>query len=126
MSKIGSKRRHREALADMKAEDSVVAYLAQRAPEVRAYVVAKAARRLLYYWETAREEMIRCGDPREVFLSHPRQITRYHGILNWIIESRASADPDAERHVMELLEHLPPDSAAWTAIKVAEYEHANT
>ena len=112
-------RRMREALAQMEAEDRVLAYLARQPREVRAAVAANAAQQLLYRWEVLWDELIEQGDRRKVFIATPRQFESLHAELAGIIAERSPSDPVAEKHVIGLFEGLFADDAAWVAIRIA-------
>jgi hypothetical protein len=108
---------------EMAAEDSVVAYLGKRPG--REAIAANAAKRLFSQWEIEREQMLRRGDPRPVYIFGAHEFAKIHAELDRIA-SRSPSDPAAEQCVIKLLAHLPPDAAAWRAIKVARYEGAQT
>ena len=117
---MGRQSRHaREALAQMEAEDRVLAYLATQPREVRAAVAANAAQQLLYRWEVLWEELIEQGDRRKVFIATPPQFESLHAELDGIIAKSSPSDPVAEKRVIGLLEHLFPDDAAWVAARIA-------
>jgi hypothetical protein len=111
----------REAPSEI-AEIAVFNYLREWPAKIAASIAAKAAEQLLERWEKEWDEMIQRGDSRETYLSTSHEIMKHHVYLSAIIARRSSSNPVAERHVIELLAHLPPDSAAGTAIRVVGHQ----
>jgi hypothetical protein len=108
-------------LASMHAEDNAVEYLGDFSPEVAFVVARNVEAKLAAKWEAEQEEMIRRGDPREVFnitARDKKDLT--YAVAR--IPPGARSDPAAEQHLIDLLAKLPPDRAWWVAHLVAKHE----
>jgi hypothetical protein len=100
-----------------------LAYLWDKPPELAAAIAASVAKRLLRRWETERQELIRAGDYRKVFIATHQDSENLHAEVDRIIAKGWPSDPIMEEQVILLLENLrtdvPADHAAWVAIKIA-------
>jgi hypothetical protein len=79
-----------------------------------ASIVANAARRLFAQWQLERDGQLLVRPVYDLF--HP-EFEELRAELDRI--KRSPSEPAAEQDVIRLLEHLPPDAAAWVAIWTA-------
>jgi hypothetical protein len=115
-----SRRRLREAIDEMDAEDRVIRYLANLPQQLAAITGVKAAIEAAGIREVEKEDMLRRGDPRRVYLSSANE-------RDWLNSSEAKYCQDPRwqscpaAEVLEHLAHLPADAAAFIAYKAARW-----
>jgi hypothetical protein len=105
------------------AEFDAIRYLSKFPPEVALVVARNVEMKLAIRWEAEQEEMIRRGDPREVFWMTERDKRNLdHAVAR--VPPDIQSDAAAEQHVIRLLAKLSPDEAWWVAHLVADFEEA--
>jgi hypothetical protein len=105
------------------AEFDAIRYLSKFPPEVALVVARNVEMKLAIRWEAEQEEMIRRGDPREVFWMTERDKRNLdHAVAQ--IPPDIQSDAAAEQYVIRLVANLSPDEAWWVAHRVADFEEA--
>jgi hypothetical protein len=123
MTRSRQSRKWDELSARCEAEDRAVEYLSKLPPKVALATALSVERALAIWWQGEQSEMIRRGDPREVFPISPRDMQNLQGALA-AIPPDVKSDGATELRVIALLACLPPDQAWLIAHIVAVWEAA--
>jgi hypothetical protein len=113
-------RKLKAVIAMSEAEDRGVCYLAALSEDMAKVMAVKTAASLAEQWDTEKDDMLRRGDRRLVYLAGDTE-------RQWLASAVATYQQHPlwhscpEQELRKLMADLPPDAAAFVAYKVAHY-----
>jgi hypothetical protein len=120
MKRSRKSRKTDEVFRRLDAVDRAVVYLAEFPPPIALATAVTVEWLQAMGWRVEQSEMIRRGDPREVFCITDGEFGRVKAAFA-AIPPGVRSDAAAQQYVIKLLADFPPDQAWFIAHKVAKW-----